>query len=72
MDDVVLSVGLDKAAGRGADGAAHVGDEEAAFRLGADLVGDGAEDGAVGLEELWSVWVRNVKVVCSVLGLEQR
>ena len=67
MDDVELGIGLDKATGRGADGRAHVGNEEATIWLCADLICDGGEKGAVGLLELGLVGVRGVEVEGSVL-----
>lgn len=71
VDDVTAGVSLDQAAGGAAHRAAHVGDEKAAFRLGADLIGDGAQQSAIAVRELWVVRVARVPVVCSVLGLEQ-
>ena len=67
VDDVEVGVRLDKTAGRGAHGGAHVGDVEAAIRLGADLVGDRGKDAAVALLERGAVRVAGVKVERRVL-----
>jgi hypothetical protein len=67
VDDVEVGVGLDQTAGRGADGGAHVGDVEAAIGLGADLVGNRGENGAVALLERGAVRVGRVKVEGRVL-----
>lgn len=69
MDDVTIGISLDQSAGRCTDGTAHVGDEETAVRLGADLIDDGTENTAVAVVELGMVWVRSVEVESGVLGL---
>lgn len=72
MDNVAVGVSLDQTSGRSTQGAAHVSDEEAALGLGADLIGDGAQQGAVAVAELGVVGVADVPVEGSVLGLQQR
>lgn len=69
VDDVTIGISLDQSAGRCTDGTAHVGDEETAVRLGADLIDDGTENTAVAVVELGMVWVRSVEVESGVLGL---
>ena len=46
-------------------------DEEASLGLGTDLVHNGAQQSAVAVVELGGIRVRCVKVVRSVLGLQQ-
>lgn len=71
VDDVTSGVRLDEAAGRGADGATHVSDEEATLGLGADLVDNRAQQSAVAVRELGVVGIRHIKVESSVLRLEE-
>lgn len=70
VDNVTCGISLDEATDSRAGGATHVCDEEAAFGLGADLIDDGAEKGAVAVGELGGVGVGGVEVVRRVLGLE--
>lgn len=71
-NDVALGVGLDKTTRGGAHSTAHVGDQEATVRLGTDLISDGAEESTVAVGELGLIRVGSVKVVGSILGLQQR
>lgn len=72
MNNVAVGIRLDKTARRSTQSTAHVGDEEATLGLGADLVRDGAQDGAVAVAELGVVGVADVPVESGVLGLQQR
>lgn len=57
VDDVEIGVCLDKAAGRSTNGRPHIGNEETAIRLSADLVCYRGEQRAVALLEFWLVRV---------------
>lgn len=72
MGNSATRVGLNEPARRSANGAAHVGDKKTALRLGADLIGDRAEEGPVAVGELGRIRVGYIPVEGCVLGLEQR
>ena len=71
VDDVVVLIGLDQATRRGTDCGTHVGDEEAAIGLRADLIRDRGEQRTVRLLELWLVGIGGVKVVGGVLDSDE-
>lgn len=68
VNDVEVGIGLNETTGRGTHGRAHVGDKETTVRLSTDLIGNGAEDTAVALQELGTVWVGGIEVESSILA----
>lgn len=67
VDDVEIGIGLNETSRRSTNRGAHVGNEETAIGLGADLISDGGKDTTVALLELGGVWVACVEVVRSIL-----
>lgn len=72
MSDLAACIGLNEPSGGRADGAAHVGNEEATLGLSTNLVRDGTEKSAVAVCELGRIGVGNIPVEGRILSLQKR